>query len=85
MAHADMYNLKSCQLVDEFEHELKSMNAYKIVYENMIIKGPEFKLYLDRHVVPAPGDWPTWYYMKKIIAQLPQNSPSPLISIIPEQ
>ena len=38
-------------------------------------------------VIPLPGDWPTWYYTKKIIAQLPETSSQehPYLSLIPEQ
>ena len=33
------------------------------------------------------GDWPTWYYTKKIIAQLPETifQEHPYLSLIPEQ
>ena len=32
---------------------------------------------LDRYVLPLPGDWATWYYTKKLIAQMePMKAPS---------
>lgn len=34
-------------------------------------------------VMPSPGDWPTWYFVKKIIAH--SDNTSPLNSLIPEQ
>ena len=33
--------------------------------------------------MPAPGDWPTWYFVKKLIAQSDDNSY--LNFLIPEQ
>ncbi|CAH3106993.1 unnamed protein product [Porites lobata] len=38
-------------------------------------------------VIPLPGGWPTWYYTKKIIAQLPEPSSQehPYFSLIPEE
>ena len=33
---------------------------------------------------PTPGDWPTWFYFKKLIAQ-EVNEDSALLSIVPEQ
>ena len=34
-------------------------------------------------MVPSPGDWPSWYYVKKLLANAPEESP--LLSLIPEQ
>ena len=34
-------------------------------------------------MVPSPGDWPSWYYVKKILVDVPQESP--LLSLIPEK
>jgi len=45
---------------------------------------PELRQYLDKFVIPASGDWPTWFYKKKLIAQ-EMNQNSPLLSFIPEQ
>ncbi|EDO40170.1 predicted protein [Nematostella vectensis] len=39
---------------------------------------------LKKLVVPAPGDWPTWFYQKKLIAQ-EVNADASFLSVIPEQ
>ena len=44
---------------------------------------PAFGDYLKTFLVPSPGDWPSWYYVKKILVDVPQESP--LLSLIPEQ
>jgi len=38
---------------------------------------------LQDYIVPFPGDWPTWYFTKKLIAQSPQESI--YHHIVPEQ
>jgi len=44
---------------------------------------PAFCDYLKKFLVPSPGDRPSWYYVKKILVDVPQESP--LLSLIPEQ
>lgn len=34
-------------------------------------------------LVPSPGDWSSWYYVKKLLVDVPTDSP--LLSLIPEQ
>jgi len=34
----------------------------------MITQCPEYKEYLKEHASVSHGDWPTWYFKKKIIA-----------------
>ena len=41
---------------------------------------PELKPFLESKVVPATGDWPTWYFHKKMVCQ---NNPEPL-TLVPE-
>ena len=71
-------------LVDEFEQSVKSMENYKSAINRSLNCCPELRQYLDKFVKRAPGDWPTWFYEKKLIAQA-MNESSPLLSFIPEQ
>ena len=60
------------------------MENYKSAINHSLNCCPELRQYLDKFVIPAPGDWPTWFYEKKLIAQ-EMNESSPLLSFIPEQ
>ena len=60
------------------------MENYKSAINHSLNCCPELRQYLDKFVIPAPGDWPTWFYEKKLIAQ-GMNESSPLLSFIPEQ
>ena len=60
------------------------MQNYKSAINRSLNCCPELRQYLDKFVKPAPGDWPTWFYEKKLIAQ-EMNESSPLLSFIPEQ
>lgn len=84
MAHQELKTLKSCVLVDEFERSLKSKDDYRAALDHIFQTCPDLIKYLKSYVIPAPGDWPTWYYQKKIIAQ-EDSSNSPYLSLIPEQ
>lgn len=72
----DLSHLSSCVLIDEFEQSLKSKEDYKNALSHSFEVAPQLKVYLQKYAVPAPGDWPTWFYFKKLIAQL---------SMVPEQ
>ena len=41
-----------------------------------------FDNYLYDFLTPSPGDWPSWHYVKKILVDVPQQSP--LLFLIPE-
>lgn len=84
LAHEKLKTLKSCVLVDEFERNLKSKDDYRAALDHIFQTCPDLIQYLKSYVIPAPGDWPTWYYQKKIIAQ-ENSSNSPYLSLIPEQ
>lgn len=45
---------------------------------------PQLTEYLKHYLAPIPGDWPTWFYIKKIIAQTTSED-DPILSLIPEQ
>ena len=75
--------LNSCVLVSESEQSLKSTDDYKAVLDLELKCRPPLVQYLEKFAMPAPGDWPTWYFVKKIIAH--SDNTSPLNSILPEQ
>ena len=56
------------------------MNALSHSFE----VAPQLKVYLQRYALSAPGDWPTWFYFKKLIAQ-EVDEDSALLSMVPEQ
>ena len=70
-------------MVDEFQQNLHSVEDYQsaLMHEQQCI--PAFGDYLKKFLVPSPGDWPSWYYIKKILIHVPEESP--LLSLIPEQ
>lgn len=75
--------LNSCVLVSESETNLKSADDYKAVLNLEFECCPQLIPYLNTFVIPSPGDWPTWYFVKKLIAHSDEHSA--LNSIIPEQ
>ena len=60
------------------------MEDYKKALCHVLECAPVLKDYLNKFALPAPGDWPTWFYQKKIIAQ-EQDINSAFLSLIPEQ
>jgi len=84
LAHEELKALKSCVLVDEFERSFKSKDDYTAALDHIFQTCPDLIQYLKSYVIPAPGDWPTWSYQKKIIAQ-ENSSNSHYPSLIPEQ
>ena len=75
--------LNSCVLVSESEQDLKSTDDYKAVLDLELKCCHTLTQYLQKFVMPSSGDWPTWYFVKKLIAQ--SEDSSPLNSMIPEQ
>ncbi|CAB4003787.1 Hypothetical predicted protein [Paramuricea clavata] len=78
-----LIKLNSCFLVAESEQNLKYAVDYKAVLDLELKCCAPLMQYLEMFVMPSPGDWPTWYFVKKIIAH--SDNTSPLNSIIPEQ
>ena len=74
LANEELSKLNSCVLIDEFEQGLKSMEDYKKAIDHSIECAGYLNEYLQDYIVPFPGDWPTWYFTKKLIAQSPQES-----------
>lgn len=85
LAHEELCKLDTCTLVDEFEQNLKSMEDYKKAI-NHTLECAGVEEYLRQYIIPLPGDWPTWYFTKKLIAQSQNSSEESIYnSIVPEQ
>lgn len=82
LSHDELATLRTTVLIDEFEQSLKSKENYQEAIQHMFNKCPIIKDYLKLYALPTPGDWPTWFYQKKLIAQC---SDSTVHAIIPEQ
>ena len=87
MAQDELLTLSTCVLIDEFEAGLKSMEDYKAALNHTFHSALPLHDFCKLFVIPLPGGWPTWYYTKKIIAQLPEPSSQehPYFSLIPEE
>ena len=59
------------------------MEDYSTALQHILNCCPDLRTYLNNYAVPSPGDWPTWFYQKKIIAQ--QTPEHILVSLMPEQ
>ena len=84
-ARHDMDLLSNTWLVDEFEQALKSMNDYKEATGHLLDICPAITRYMENNVLFLAGDWPTWYYNKKIICQVGKicTSHQPTTTTIP--
>eukprot|EP00118_Oscarella_pearsei_P022184 m.253168 g.253168 ORF g.253168 m.253168 type:complete len:759 (+) comp40368_c2_seq5:2568-4844(+) len=69
----DLDTLRSTRLVDEHHQGLKCLKDYQMVIEKAIDTHPALKRYLESNLVPSLGDYPTYYFQKKIIAQNPND------------
>ncbi|KAK3754300.1 hypothetical protein QZH41_006633 [Actinostola sp. cb2023] len=74
--------LKSTVLIDEVEKSLHSKNDYHDCHQYIFEVIPEFQHFLKLNVAPTVGDWPTWYFQKKIVCHAPQGLE--VLSLIPE-
>ena len=83
MDKRSLCKLNSCVLVSETEKYLKSIDDYKAILDLELQYCQPLTSYLQRFAMPVPGDWPTWYFVKKLIAQSDDNSY--LNSMIPGQ
>eukprot|EP00118_Oscarella_pearsei_P006253 m.28392 g.28392 ORF g.28392 m.28392 type:complete len:944 (+) comp30747_c0_seq1:253-3084(+) len=78
----DLDCLKSSRLLDETHQGLKSMGDYRAVLGNALTTYPALKRYLSQNVIPSLGDYPTFFFQKKLVAQSSPDHLS-LASIIP--
>ena len=83
LCNNELHSLHNCILLDEYQQELHSANDYLATFKHGIAVCPEYKKYMEYFLVPATGDWPTWFYTKKLIAQCTSEN-NHLLSIIPE-
>ena len=68
--HHDYDLLESSLLIDEFPQSLHSKEDYKVCLKHMLDKTPELREYLKHYLVLLTGDFPTWKYNKKLIAEV---------------
>lgn len=78
-----MHTIKNCILIDEWEHNLHRKKEYLSALNHEQQCCPPFTIYIKNFLVPSPGDWSSWYYVKKLLVDVPTDSP--LLSLIPEQ
>ena len=48
---------------------MKSLQNYKDAIQNIRLL-PEVRQYMEHYALYTSGDWPTWYFQKKLIAQV---------------
>lgn len=78
-----MHTIKNCILIDEWEHNLHKKKDYLSALNHEQQCCPPFTIYIKNFLVPSPGDWSSWYHVKKLLVDVPTDSP--LLSLIPEQ
>jgi len=69
-ARRELDRLKNTLLVDEEERSLRSQQSYRDALQHMVDVVPPLQEYMQHNVLVTTGDWPTWYFQKKIIAQV---------------
>ncbi|KAM7427560.1 hypothetical protein ABFA07_021324 [Porites harrisoni] len=85
-ARHDLDLLSNTWLVDEFEQSLKSMANYRQAMQHLNEVCPSLSEYMEKNLLLLAGDWPTWYYNKKIICQWkPDVDPDRVLSVVPWQ
>ena len=65
-----METLKTSWLLDEFERTLHSKNDYAAALEHTLMMCPEFHEYMAEFQLVVTGDYPTWKYNKKLVAEV---------------
>lgn len=66
----ELDSLRSTYLLDEFEQRLKSKADYRQALLHIADVVPELPEIAMSQLTPLFGDWPTWFFMKKLIAQV---------------
>ena len=67
-------------LIDEIEKDLNGRQSYQETHSYISDAIPELKPFLESKVVPVTGDWPTWYFHKKMVCQSNPES----LTLVPE-
>lgn len=75
----EMHTIEHCILIDDHNfdrwHNLHSKKDYLSALNHEQWCCPPFTIYLKNVLVPSPGDWPSWYYVKKLLVDDPTYSP----------
>ena len=82
--YAELSTLKRCHLLDEKEQTLHSLSDYKNTVQRMFTINPVLEQYSRSFALPAPGDWWSWYFVKKIVAEAKGNIHAKEWALIPE-
>lgn len=69
-ARHELELLERTWLIDEFEQSLKSVQNYKSTLEHLLREAPDLVQYLQLYAAVLTGDYPTWKYNKKIVAEV---------------
>ncbi|KAL9974607.1 hypothetical protein ACROYT_G011664 [Oculina patagonica] len=72
-ARHELELISTTWLIDEFEQNLKSVANYRSAMNHLLNEAPELSQYLKQNLVVLTGDFPTWKYNKKIIAEKKLN------------
>lgn len=62
--------LRTTRLIDEFQQDLHSKDDYSNALQHLLDVAPEIIAYMNQFLLPLGGDYPTWKYNKKIVAEV---------------
>ena len=65
-----METLATSWLVDEFQQTLHSKNDYAAALDHTLTMCPELEEYMTEYQMVVTGDYPTWKYNKKLVAEV---------------
>ena len=65
-----MESLRTSWLLDEFQQSLHSKNDYAAALEHTLGMCPELEEYMKEFQLVVTGDYPTWKYNKKLVAEV---------------
>ena len=69
-ARHEMESLSTSWLVDEFQQNLHSKSDYASALEHILMVCPELGQYMTDYQLVLTGDYPTWKYNKKLVAEV---------------
>jgi len=62
--------LRTSWLIDEFQQDLHSKHDYRIALQHLLAEAPSLSAYMDGNLLILGGDFPTWKFNKKLIAEV---------------
>ena len=65
-----MESLRTSWLLDEFQQSLHSKNDYAAALKHTLGVCPELEEYMKEFQLVVTGDYPTWKYNKKLVAEV---------------